>query len=75
MQHPVFCKLLNRAAALVVGVDLNQWLRPVTATGIFLFDFDQNVWCCNLGKAARKRAVFANEAVAKVENVIHATSP
>ena len=43
MKHPVFCKLLNGATALVVGVDLDQWLWPVTATGIFLFHFDQNV--------------------------------
>ncbi len=36
MKHPVFCKLLNGATALVVGVDLDQWLWPVATTGIFL---------------------------------------
>lgn len=75
VKYALLCQLLNGAAALAIGIDLDQWLGPVTTTGLFFFDLYKDVLCGNLGETAGNRTVFGNEPAAKTENVIHAYVP
>ena len=74
MKHPLMRQLLDGALPLVIRVDLNQWLGPVAATVVFLLHLGQDVLGGNLGETTRKRAVFVDEPIAEIKDVIHAFS-
>ena len=74
MKHPLMRQLLDGALPLVIRVDLNQWLGPVATTVIFQFHLGQDVLGGNLGETTRKRAVFVDEPIAEIKDVIHAFS-
>jgi hypothetical protein len=71
VQHTFRCQRLNGAFALVVGIDLNQWLGPVATILVLALDFLSDVICSNANKAAREVTVTVNQLVAKLKNVIH----
>ena len=54
VQDALLRELLDSALALVVGVDLDQRLGPVTATVIFALNLGKDVLSGNLGKTSRK---------------------
>ena len=54
VQNALLRQLLDSALALVVGVDLDQRLGPVTATVIFALNLGKDVLSGNLGKTSRK---------------------
>ena len=71
VQNPLLRQLLDSALPLVVGVDLDQRLGPITATVILVLNLGKDVLGRNLGEASRKCAVFADELVAKIKDVVH----
>lgn len=71
MQAALSDQFLNRAAALVVRVDLNERLRPIAAALVLAFNLLQEVGRCDLGEAAREGAVLIDQAVPEFEDVLH----
>ncbi|MCY1246332.1 hypothetical protein D9M72_595590 [compost metagenome] len=71
MQHALMSQLLNGGVALVVGIDLNQRLRPVTAAGIFLLHGAKDVIGGDAAEAAREAAVFRDQLISESEDVVH----
>ena len=74
VEHGLLYQLLGSPLPLVVGVDLNQRLWPITATVVLLLHRCQDVLSGNLGETSRERAVFVDEPIAEIKDVIHAFS-
>ena len=73
MQATLPDQFLNGAAALVVGIDLDQRFGPVAAEGVFLLNLVCEVCGGDLREAAREGAVLVDQAISKLKDVLHAT--
>ena len=71
MQAAVIDELLYCAVAPVVGIDLNERLRPIASLCVLLVYPCSQVVGSDARKAARKRGVLVDEPVTEIEDVLH----
>ena len=71
MQRTLSNEFFNRAPSLVVWIDLNQRLRPVTTSLVFSLDVILNIRGCNPREAPGEGTVLVNQVVAEAEDVLH----
>ncbi len=71
VQKTFFDQFLDGMPALIVGVDLDERVRPVATLVIFTLHRFADVCGGNARKAARKGTVFLYELFAKIEDVFH----
>ena len=71
MERPGVHQFPDRAAALVVWVDLDERFGPVTAVGVLFLYLVPDVGGCDLDEAAGETCILLNEFVSKLEDVVH----
>lgn len=71
VEHTFRLQLINCFRALVVGVDLDEWLRPKSSPGIFCFNVGLDIGGVDIREAARKCRIFVYELVPKLKDVVH----